>query len=84
MLCTFSTEKLLGLKLDYGRTKQWTAKICRLRQHNGALVKRYSEFIRLPLHQRLYRSNAYGYRNFRRFHNRILHMFNVSTKNGAD
>jgi transposase len=27
--------------------------------------------------------NAYGYRNFRRFRNRILHMFHHSTKNGA-
>jgi transposase len=27
--------------------------------------------------------NAYGYRNFRRFRNRILHMFNHSTQKGA-
>lgn len=27
--------------------------------------------------------NAYGYRNFRRFRNRILLMFNNSTQNGA-
>jgi transposase len=27
--------------------------------------------------------NAYGYRNFRRFRNRILHMFHHSTENGA-
>lgn len=27
--------------------------------------------------------NAYGYRNFRRFRNRILHMFSLSTQKGA-
>ena len=56
-----------------------------LRSNAEIMIWRHYQFICLQLHQRLYRGcnnkvkvlkrNVYGYRNFRRFRNRIPHIF---------
>jgi transposase len=108
MLCTYSTEKLLGLKLSpsdnvsartalshwimtaqnsglsrfvaCGNTMvRWSKGI--LNSFDCPYTNGFTEGVNNKI--KVLKRNAYGYHNFTRFRNRILHMFHVSTKNGA-
>jgi transposase len=108
MLCTYFTEKLLGLKLspsdnvsartvlshwimaaqNSGLSRFVACANTMIRWSKGILnsfdcsyTNGFTEGANNKI--KVLKRNAYGYRNFTRFRNHILHMFHVSTKNGA-